>query len=108
MTTVWQIQSHKSVMRSHDSLVDLQICRTSTEALNVDTPFIRLYVEGLQGTSLAHEFYRVDVLVPAVVPGTRVTFGVFVGHRRSQGTKFRVSYIETILYSKLTQRQLGM
>jgi hypothetical protein len=53
MATVRKIKTHQSVMRSHDGLVDLQIGRATAQALNVDAPFLRVNVEGLEGTSLA-------------------------------------------------------
>lgn len=80
MSTVWEVKTHQSIMRSHDSLVDLQICRAAAESLHIDAPFVRLQVECLEGASLAGEFDGIDVLVATVVSGSRITFGVFVGH----------------------------
>ena len=55
MTTMGQIKTHQSIMRSHDSLVDLKICRTATQALDVDTPFGRVEMESLESTGLASQ-----------------------------------------------------
>jgi hypothetical protein len=55
VTTVRQIKAHQSVMRPHDSLVDLQIGRGTTQALDVDTPFLRVQVESLESTGLASQ-----------------------------------------------------
>ena len=80
MASMREIKTHKSIMRSHDSLVDLQIGRATTQALNVDTPFLGIAVEGLEGASLAGQFDGINVLVSTVVSGTWVPLGVFVGH----------------------------
>ena len=53
MTTVWQIKAHQSIMRSHNSLVDLKIGGTATQALNIDAPFLRVQMESLESASLA-------------------------------------------------------
>jgi hypothetical protein len=55
MTTMWQIKTHQSIMRSHDSLVDLEIGRATRQALNIDPPFLRIQIESLKSTSLASQ-----------------------------------------------------
>jgi hypothetical protein len=80
MTTMGQIKTHQSIMRSHDSLVNLEVRRAATQALDVDAPFLRIQVESLESTSLASQFDGIDVLVSTIVSGTWVTLGVFVGH----------------------------
>jgi hypothetical protein len=75
-----QIKTHQSIMRSHESLVNLKVRRAATQALNVDAPFCRIQLESLESTSLASQFDGIDVLVPTIVSGTWVTLGVFVGH----------------------------
>lgn len=84
VTTVWQIKTHKSFMRSHDSLVDLQIGRRTAQALHIDAPFLGVEVEGLESTSLAGQFDRIDMLVSTIVSGAWVAFRILVGHWRSQ------------------------
>ena len=80
MTAVWQVKTHQSVMRPHDSLVDLEICRAATQALNIDSPFLRVQIEGFESTSLTGQFNGVNVLISTIIPCTWVTLGVFVGH----------------------------
>lgn len=87
VTTVRKIKTHESVMRSHDSLVDLQICWTTAQTLDIDTPLVRFEVEGLESTSLAGQFDGVNMLVSTVVSSTWVTLRVLVGHGGSQGVK---------------------
>lgn len=84
VTTVWEIKTHKSVMWSHNSLVDLEVCWRTTQALNIDTPFLGVQVECLESTSLAGQLNRVDVLVSTVVSSTWVSLRVFVWHGWSQ------------------------
>lgn len=84
MATMRKIKTHQSLMGSHDSLVDLEICRATTQALNVDTPFLRIQMKSLESTSLASQLNRVNVLVPTVVSRSWVSLGVLVGHGRSQ------------------------
>lgn len=84
MTTVGQIKAHESVMRSHESLVDLEVCRATTQALDIDTPLGFVKMESSESTSLARQLNSVNVLVSTIVSCTRVTLGVFVGHGRSQ------------------------
>jgi len=55
MATVRKIKTHKSVMRSHDGLVNLQIGRATAQTLDVNAPFLGVEVEGLEGTSLASQ-----------------------------------------------------
>jgi hypothetical protein len=55
MTSMREIKTHKSLMGSHDSLVDLQIGRATTQALNIDTPFLGVQMEGFESTSLAQQ-----------------------------------------------------
>lgn len=87
MTAVGEIQTHQPASGLHDSLVDLQVCGTTTKRLNIDTPLFRVEVEGLESTPLAEKLNLVYVLVSTVVSSTRVTFGVLVGHRRAKGVE---------------------
>jgi hypothetical protein len=87
MATVGEIETHEAVMGAHESLVDLQVGRATTEALNVDTPLLRVEVEGLEGTGLAEKLNGIDVLVSTVVTSTGVTLGVLVAHRRAQSVE---------------------
>jgi hypothetical protein len=84
MATVGEIETHETVMGAHESLVDLQVGRATTEALNVDTPLLGVEVEGLEGTGLAEKLNGIDVLVSTVVTSTGVTLGVLVAHRRAE------------------------
>lgn len=72
-------------MGSHQSLVDLQVGRTATQTLHVDTPFLGVKVKRLQGSCLTCELHGVDVLVSSVVSCSRISFRVFVRHGRTQG-----------------------
>lgn len=85
VTTVGKIKTHQTFMRLHQSLINLQVGRTSGKGLNIDTPLLGVEVEGLQGTSLASQLDGVNVLVAAVVASTGVTLGVFVGHWCAEG-----------------------
>lgn len=84
VTTVGEIKTHETVMRAHESLVDLQVGRATTEALNVDAPLGGVEVESLEGTSLAGKLDSIDVLVATVVASTGVTLGVLVAHGGTQ------------------------
>ena len=84
VATVRQVKTHQAIMGSHDSLVDLEVCRASTQALDVDAPFLGIQVEGLESASLAGQLNGINVLVSTIVSGTGVALGVFVGHGRSQ------------------------
>lgn len=84
MATVRKIQTHQSLMRSHDSLVNLQVGWRARQALNVDTPFLVIQVKSSKSTSLAGQLDRVNVLVSTIISSTWVTLGVFVGHWGSQ------------------------
>jgi hypothetical protein len=55
MTPMREIKTHKSLVGSHDSLVGLQVGRATTQALNIDTPLLRVQMEGLESTSLAQQ-----------------------------------------------------
>jgi hypothetical protein len=71
-------------MGLHESLVDLQVGRAARQRLHINTPLVRVQVENLQGTGLAGQLDRINVLVTAVVASTGVTLGVFVGHWGAQ------------------------
>ena len=85
MTTVRQVKTHQAVVWSHESLVDLKIGGTAAQALNIDTPLLRVDVEGLEGSCLAKELNLIDVLVATIVSGTGIALGVLVGHGRAKG-----------------------
>lgn len=76
-------------MRPHDGLVNLQVRRRTTQALDVDTPLLGIQAECLERSGLAQQLDGIDVLVSAVVTGARVALGVFVGHGRAQGVEHR-------------------
>ena len=89
MPSVWQIQPHQTVVRSHNSLIDLKICWASTQRLHVDAPFLRIKFECLKRPGLASQFNCVNELIAAVISSTRIPLGVFVGHRRAQSVEDR-------------------
>jgi hypothetical protein len=78
MSTMGQVKTHQPVVWPHNSLVSLEVCRATTQALYVDTPLLRVQSESLKGALLAEQLDRIDVLVATVVSGTGVTFGVLV------------------------------
>lgn len=84
MSTVGKVQTHQSFMWPHDGLVYLQIGGTSTQSLDIDTPPLRIKVEGFQCSRLACELYLVDELVASVVSCSGITLGVFVRHGCSE------------------------
>lgn len=51
---------------------------TTRVGLNVDTPFGRVEVEGLEGTLAAEDFEFIDVLVTTVIASVGETLRVFV------------------------------
>lgn len=85
VATVGKVQAHQTTVGRHESLVDLEVGRAPTETLDVDTPLGRVEVEGLESTLLAEKLNLVNVLVATIVPGTRETLGVLVGHGRPKG-----------------------
>ena len=84
VTTVGQVETHQTFVRAHEGLVDLQVGRATTQALDVDTPLFRIEVEGLESTSLACKLNGIDVLVTTVVTSSRVSLRVLVAHGRSK------------------------
>ena len=85
MTSMRKIQTHQSIVWSHQSLIDLQVGRTSTQTLHIDAPLLRIEMECLQCSLLTCEFNGIDVLVSAVVSCSWVTLGVLVGHGCTEG-----------------------
>lgn len=84
VTTVREVKTHQTAVNGHDGLVDLQVGRRSRKALDVDTPLVRIEVEGLESTLLAKKLDLVNVLVATIVTGARKTLGVLVGHGRTE------------------------
>lgn len=80
MTTVGQVEAHQTLVRAHDSLVNLQVRRGTGQALDVDTPLVTGDAESGESTLLAKDLDGVDVLIATVVTGSRVSLGVLVGH----------------------------
>lgn len=78
-----QIETHETAVGRHDGLVDLQVGRAATEALDVDTPLLVVEVEGIKSTALAEQLDLVNVLVATIVTSTGVALGVLVGHGRA-------------------------
>lgn len=87
MTTMGQVETHKTVVWSHESLVDLEVGGAAAQALDIDTPLLRVDVEGLEGSCLAKKLDLIDVLVATIVSGTGVALGVLVGHGRAKGVE---------------------
>lgn len=85
VTAVRQVKTHQTVMRLHESLVNLQVGGTSGESLDIDTPLVGFKTKSLQGTGLAGQFDSVDMLVASVVASTGVSLGIFVGHWCAEG-----------------------
>ena len=84
VTSVGQVKTHQTVVRAHESLVDLQVGRATTQALDVDTPLVGLEVEGLQSPSLACKLNGINVLVTTIVTSSRISLRVLVGHGRAK------------------------
>jgi hypothetical protein len=101
MTTVRKIQTHQTLMRYglsvrafttlrlleltlHDSLIDLQIRRRTTQCLHIDTPLCRVQAESLEGSVLACRLDSIDMLVSTIVASTGISFRVLVGHWGAQ------------------------
>lgn len=84
MASVGKVKAHQSLVRPHDSLVCLKIGRAAAQCLDIDSPLLRVKSEGLESSCLAKQLHAIDLLVSAVVSGAWVTFGVFVGHGRTQ------------------------
>merc|ERR1712000_351353 len=78
MSSVRQVQAHQPVMWSHNGLVNLQVCWTPAQRLDIDTPLLRVEVERFQRSCLTCEFHRINMLVASVVSCSRVPFGVLV------------------------------
>lgn len=87
VTTVRQVKTHETVVRAHEGLVDLQVGRATTQALDIDTPLLRVEVEGLESTSLAGKLNGIDVLVTTIVTSSGVSLRVLVGHGRAKSIK---------------------
>lgn len=85
VTTVGEVKTHEAATGSHDGLVDLEVGRAATEALDIDTPLVAVEVEGLEGALLAEELDSVNVLVAAVVAGAGETLRVLVAHGGAEG-----------------------
>ena len=67
-----------------------------TRTLNVDSPFLRVEVEGLQRSLLAESFGLVDEFVASVISSTRISFRVLVCHiDGKRGPRF--AFLDTIL-----------
>jgi hypothetical protein len=85
VTTVGEVKTHEAAVRRHDGLVNLQVGRAAGQALYVDTPLLRVDVEGGESTLLAEQLDLVDVLVATVVASAGVTLRVLVGHGGAEG-----------------------
>jgi hypothetical protein len=84
MATVGEVQTHETVVRLHDGLVDLEVGWRAREGLDVDAPSVGGQIEGLESTLLTQGLDSVNVLVAAVISGTGVTLRILVTHGRSQ------------------------
>ena len=80
MSSMWKIEAHETVMWFHQSLVYLQVCWASTQALHVDTPLLGVEMECLQRSLLTCELNSVNVLVSTIVSCSWISFRVLVGH----------------------------
>lgn len=87
VTTVGKVKTHQTIVGTHESLVDLQVGRAATQALDVDTPLGGVQTEGLESTLLAGDLNGINVLVTTVVTSTGVTLRVLVTHGRAQSVE---------------------
>ena len=67
VAAVGEIEAHQSLMWPHDRLIDLEIRRTAAQSLDVNSPFLRVELECLEGSGLARQFNHVDKLVASIV-----------------------------------------
>ena len=86
-----QVQCHDAVLRLQHGRVGLEVGRRPGQRLHVDTPLLRVQVEGLQRAVLAQGLHLIDVLVAAVVPRPGVALTVFVRHDRAQRVEDRLA-----------------
>ena len=84
MAAMGQIETHQTVMRTHQGLVDLEVGWATTQTLHIDPPLLRIEVESAEGAGLACQLNGVNMLVPAVVTSPRVAFRILVAHGRTQ------------------------
>lgn len=85
MTTVGEVKTHETAMRRHECLINLEVGRATAQALDVDTPLLRVEVEGLEGALLAEQLNLVDELITTVVASSGVALRVLVRHGGAEG-----------------------
>ena len=81
MATVGKIQTHEPVVRPHDGLVYLQICRAAAQSLHIDAPPLLVKSERLESAGLASQLNGIDVLIASIVASAGQAFAVLVAHR---------------------------
>ena len=85
MSTVGQIETHQPIVWSHDCLIDLEICGGAAQALNIDTPSLRVKIESLESAGLARQLHCINVLISAIISCSWVSLAVLVGHGGTKG-----------------------
>ncbi|RUS23247.1 hypothetical protein BC937DRAFT_89717 [Endogone sp. FLAS-F59071] len=80
-----ELQAHETVMGLDQSSESRKVGGRARVGLDVDTPDFGIQMEGFQSTLAADVFDLIDVLVTAIVSGTRETFRIFVGQRGCVG-----------------------
>lgn len=62
-----QVKAHDAVMGLQEAGVGSEVGRGSAQGLHIDSPFLRIQVEGSERTLLAQHFILVNELVACVV-----------------------------------------
>ena len=76
MTTRRQVETHDAIMRSQECSVNCKVSRGATVRLNVYTPLVLGQSERGKCSYLAQPFNLVNDFIPAIIPSSRISFGI--------------------------------
>jgi hypothetical protein len=84
MASMGKVETHESVANLHEGRVNVQVGWRTRKRLNVHSPLLRVEAEGGQSPLLTETLALVNVLVAAVITGTRIPLGILVLHLRAK------------------------
>lgn len=107
MTSIGQLQTHDSSMRTNQSSVDGKVGGGTTQGLHIYSPVRILDSKHFQRSLLTEKFHLINVFIAGVVSGSGVPFRVLVGQARAKGIRdrfwsevFRGNQFETLLLTR--------
>jgi len=68
LSSVWQIQTHNTIMRVQQASIGSKVSWAARIRLNINTPLLWIKPEALQRSLLTQQLHLINKLIAAVIP----------------------------------------